>query len=341
MAKRTHTTAWMIGLGLATGASVAAAQTLNLYTARHYDSDEALYDAFTDATGIEVNVLEGDSDQLIERIRREGAASPADVFMTVDAARLQRAENAGILAPVDSEVLESRLPAALQHPDDLWFGFSERVRVVYYNTDVYDEPPLERYEDLADARFDDEICIRSSSNDYNQSLVASLIAANGLEATEAWAEGLVENMARPPQGGDTDQLRAVAAGECSLGVGNHYYYTRLELSDDPQDQAVVDTTALFFPNQDDRGAHRNIGGAALVDGAPNADAAVQFLEFLASDEAQRMFSMGNNEFPAVDGIEPIEALQPYADRRLDDLNVGVLGENNAQAVRLMDRAGWR
>jgi len=341
MAKRTHTTAWMIGLGLATGASVAAAQTLNLYTARHYDSDEALYQAFTDATGIEVNVLEGDSDQLIERIRREGAASPADVFMTVDAARLQRAENAGILAPVDSEVLESRLPAALQHPDDLWFGFSERVRVVYYNTDVYDEPPLERYEDLADARFDDEICIRSSSNDYNQSLVASLIAANGLEATEAWAEGLVENMARPPQGGDTDQLRAVAAGECSLGVGNHYYYTRLELSDDPQDQAVVDTTALFFPNQDDRGAHRNIGGAALVDGAPNADAAVQFLEFLASDEAQRMFSMGNNEFPAVDGVEPIEALQPYADRRLDDLNVGVLGENNAQAVRLMDRAGWR
>jgi len=341
MAKRTHTTAWMIGLGLATGASVAAAQTLNLYTARHYDSDEALYEAFTDATGIEVNVLEGDSDQLIERIRREGAASPADVFMTVDAARLQRAENAGILAPVDSDVLESRLPAALQHPDDLWFGFSERVRVVYYNTEVYDEPPLERYEDLADARFDDEICIRSSSNDYNQSLVASLIAANGLEATEAWAEGLVENMARPPQGGDTDQLRAVAAGECSLGVGNHYYYTRLELSDDPQDQAVVDTTALFFPNQDDRGAHRNIGGAALVDGAPNADAAVQFLEFLASDEAQRMFSMGNNEFPAVDGVEPIEALQPYADRRLDDLNVGVLGENNAQAVRLMDRAGWR
>jgi iron(III) transport system substrate-binding protein len=331
----------MIGLGLATGASVAAAQTLNLYTARHYDSDEALYEAFTDATGIEVNVLEGDSDQLIERIRREGAASPADVFMTVDAARLQRAENAGILAPVDSEVLESRLPAALQHPDDLWFGFSERVRVVYYNTEVYDEPPLERYEDLADARFDDEICIRSSSNDYNQSLVASLTAANGLEATEAWAEGLVENMARPPQGGDTDQLRAVAAGECSLGVGNHYYYTRLELSDDPQDQAVVDTTALFFPNQDDRGAHRNIGGAALVDGAPNADAAVQFLEFLASDEAQRMFSMGNNEFPAVDGVEPIEALQPYADRRLDDLNVGVLGENNAQAVRLMDRAGWR
>jgi len=341
MAKRTHTTAWMIGLGLATGASVAAAQTLNLYTARHYDSDEALYEAFTDATGIEVNVLEGDSDQLIERIRREGAASPADVFMTVDAARLQRAENAGILAPVDSDVLESRLPAALQHPDDLWFGFSERVRVVYYNTEVYDEPPLERYEDLADARFDDEICIRSSSNDYNQSLVASLTAANGLEATEAWAEGLVENMARPPQGGDTDQLRAVAAGECSLGVGNHYYYTRLELSDDPQDQAVVDTTALFFPNQDDRGAHRNIGGAALVDGAPNADAAVQFLEFLASDEAQRMFSMGNNEFPAVDGVEPIEALQPYADRRLDDLNVGVLGENNAQAVRLMDRAGWR
>ncbi len=341
MSRTTRTTALMLGVGLAAGASVAAAQTLNLYTARHYDSDETLYDAFTEQTGIEVNVLEGDSDQLIERIRREGAASPADVFMTVDAARLNRAEAADILAPVDSEVLEARIPAALQHPDNLWFGFSERVRVVYYDTTVYSEPPLERYEELADERFEGEICIRSSSNDYNQSMVASLIAANGLEATEAWAAGLVENMARTPQGGDTDQLRAVAAGECSIGVGNHYYYTRLELSDNANDQAVVDKTALLFPNQEDRGSHRNIGGAAMVAGAPNTDAAVAFLEFLASDEAQRLFSMGNNEFPAVDGIEPIEALQPYADRQLDDLNVGVLGENNAQAVRLMDRVGWR
>ncbi|WP_222519167.1 extracellular solute-binding protein [Spiribacter salinus] len=341
MSSKTRGASLMLGVGLMAGASVAGAQALNLYTARHYDSDEALYEAFEAQTGIEVNVLQGDSDQLIERISREGEASPADVFMTVDAARLRRAEEAGIFTAVDSRTLEDRIPEALRHPEQLWFGFSERVRVIYYDTEVYDEPPLSRYEDLSAARFDNEVCIRSSSNDYNQSLVASLIAANGLEATETWAEGLVENMARSPQGGDTDQIRAVAAGECSLGVGNHYYWIRLATSDDPDDQAVADRTAMIFPNQDGRGTHRNIGGAGMVSGAPNAEAARQFLEFLASDEAQSLFSAGNNEFPAVQGVEPIEPLQPYADRHLDDLNVAVLGENNADAVRLMDRVGWR
>ncbi|MEX0385741.1 Fe(3+) ABC transporter substrate-binding protein [Spiribacter onubensis] len=341
MAKMTRGTAALLGVGLAAGASVAGAQTLNLYTARHYDSDEQLYSAFEDRTGVEVNVLQGDSDQLIERIEREGEASPADVFMTVDAARLRRAEEAGILAPVESEVLMERIPSELRHPDDLWFGLSERVRVVYYDTEVYDEPPLERYEELADPRFEGEICIRSSNNDYNQSLVASLIEANGVEATEEWAEGLVDNMARTPQGGDTDQIRAVAAGECSIGVGNHYYWVRLSLSDDPADQAVAERVGMIFPNQDGRGTHRNIGGAAMVAGAPHPEAAREFLEFLVSDEAQKLFSAGNNEFPAVEGVDPIAVLEPYVGYKLDDLNVAVLGENNAEAVRLMDRAGWR
>ena len=341
MAKTTHGTALLLGLGLAAGASVAGAQTLNLYTARHYDSDEQLYDAFEQRTGIEVNVLQGDSDQLIERIEREGEASPADVFMTVDAARLRRAEEAGVLAPVRSEVLAERIPAELRHPDDLWFGLSERVRIIYYDTEVYDEPPLASYEELADPRFEGEICIRSSSNDYNQSLVASLIEANGEAVTEEWAEGLVENMARPPQGGDTDQIRAVAAGEFSIGVGNHYYWVRLSLSDDPSDQAVADRVGMIFPNQDGRGTHRNIGGAAMVAGAPHPEAAVEFLEFLVSDEAQKLFSAGNHEFPAVEGVAPIAVLEPYTVHQMDDLNVSVLGDNNAEAVRLMDRAGWR
>jgi iron(III) transport system substrate-binding protein len=341
MSTKIRNTAWMLGVGVAAGVSVASAQTLNLYTARHYDSDEALYEAFERQTGVEVNVLEGDSDQLIERIRREGAASPADIFMTVDAARLQRAEAAGLFAPVDSEVLTERIPAPLRDPENLWFGFSERVRIVYYDKEQYDEPPLSRYEELADPRFEGEVCIRSSNNDYNQSLVASLIAANGPEATEAWAEGLVDNMARPPQGGDTDQIRGVAAGECGLAVGNHYYWIRLALSDDEADLAVAERAGLIFPNQDGRGTHRNIGGAGMVEGAPHPEAARQFLEFLASDEAQKLFSAGNNEFPAVEGVEPVAALQPYTDVAFDDVSMSVLGDYNADAVRLMDRAGWR
>ncbi|MDR9480559.1 MAG: Fe(3+) ABC transporter substrate-binding protein [Spiribacter sp.] len=335
-----------MGLGLsATGlllaASVAGAQSLNLYTARHYDSDQALYDQFEAQTGIEVNILQGGADQLIERIEREGAASPADILMTVDAGLLNRAEQAGIFASVDSAELRSRIPAALRHPDNLWFGFSERVRVIYYDKSVYEQPPLERYEALADARFDDEICIRSSSNIYNQSLVASMIAAHGVDDTQAWASGLVENMARTPQGGDTDQIRAVAAGECSLGVGNHYYWVRLSLSDDAADRAIAEQVGLIFPNQDGRGAHRNIGGAGMVADAPNPEAAQAFLEYLASDQAQVQFSAGNNEFPAVPGVDPIAALEPWSEEKLDDLNVSILGDNNAEAVRLMDRVGWR
>ncbi len=318
-----------------------AAQELNIYSARHYDSDEALYDAFTERTGVEINLLEGGSDQLIERIRREGEASPADVLVTVDAGRLWRAEDAGLFSAVSSDVLEQRIPAHLRHPDGLWFGFSMRRRAIFYNTERWSPGDITTYEELADPKFRDEICIRSSSNVYNQSLVASMIAAHGAEQAQEWAEGLVANLARSPQGGDRDQIRGAAAGECSIAVGNHYYYVRLLTSDDPDDVEAANAVEIVFPNQDGRGTHANVGGAGVVRGAPNRDNAVRFLEFLASDEAQALFASGNFEFPAVEGAELHPAIREWRDVKIDDLNIAVLGHNNAEAVRIMDRAGWR
>lgn len=333
--------ALLLGFLLATAEAAAAAGQVNVYSARHYDSDEALYRAFTDATGIEVRVLQGDSDQLLARIQRERPSSPADVLMTVDVARLWRAEQAGVFEPVESAVLTERLPAHLRHPQGLWFGFSTRARLIFYRPGAVEPAAIRTYEALADPALRGRVCIRSSSNPYNQSLIASLIAANGVEATERWARGLVANLARPPQGGDSDQLRALAAGECDVAVANHYYYVRLKESEDPAERAVADAVAVVLPNQDGRGAHINVGGAGLVRGAPNRANAVRFLEFLASDEAQALFAAGNYEFPAVASVPPHPALEFLAEMRVDPVNVSLLGENNAEAVRIADRAGWR
>lgn len=318
-----------------------AADVVNVYSARHYDADEKLYDAFTERTGIEVRLLEGDSDQLIERIKREGAASPADVLMTVDAGRLWRAEQEDIFSPVESEVLSERIPQRLRHPDDLWFGFSQRLRLVFYNRENFDPAELERYEDLADSRYEGQICIRSSSNIYNQSLLASIVAEHGEDEATEWAQGLVDNLARQPQGGDTDQIRGAAAGECEIAVANHYYYLRLLTSDDADDREVAEQVGVIFPNQDDRGVHANIGGAGVVDGAPNREGAIALLEFLASDEAQEIFAGANNEYPVVDGVPTVEAIEEWGDIVFDDVNVGRFGEYNPAAVRIADRVGWR
>ncbi|MBW5801922.1 Fe(3+) ABC transporter substrate-binding protein [Halomonas elongata] len=326
------------GVAFATG---AAADELNIYSARHYDSDQALYDAFTAETGIEVNVLEGDSDQLIQRIQREGAASPADVMMTVDAGRLWRAEQEGIFASVESATLAERLPDAMRHPEGKWFGFSQRVRAIFYNPDKIDADEIATYEDLADPRFKGEICIRSSNNIYNQSLLASLIAHDGAEQAEAWAQGVVDNMARDPEGGDRDQIRGVASGECDLAVGNHYYYVRMLKSDDDAQREAAEKVEILFPNQDGRGAHVNVGGAGMVEGAPHPENAVRFLEFLASDEAQALFASGNHEFPVVDGVEIDDVLASWGDFKKDSLNVSQLGENNPEAIKIFDRVGWR
>ena len=319
----------------------AAAQQVNVYSARHYDSDNELFDRFTEQTGISVRVLQGDSDQLIERIRREGAASPADILITVDAGRLWRAEESGVLQSVESDVLDERIPAYLRHPEGLWFGLSQRMRVIFYNKEAFDSSLISTYEDLADPQFEGQICIRSSTNVYNQSLLASMIDAHGVDGTTDWARGLVSNLARQPQGGDTDQIRGVAAGECEIGVANHYYYVRLAVSDDPADREVADRVGIIFPNQDDRGIHVNVGGAGVVAGAPNRDNAIRLLEYLASDEAQELFAKGNHEYPVVDGVPLDEVVAGWGEIRFDELNVGTLGRNNPDAVRIADRVGWR
>jgi iron(III) transport system substrate-binding protein len=335
-------TRWFVALAATAVALPVMAESVNVYSARHYDTDDRIYEMFTEQTGIEVNVLEGDSDELIQRIKREGDASPADIMMTVDAGRLWRAEEEGIFQPIESGVLDERIPERVSHPEGLWYGFSQRLRLVFYNKENFDPETLETYEDLADDRFEGQICIRSSSNIYNQSLVASIIAAHGEAETKEWARGLVSNLARSPQGGDTDQIRGAAAGECELAVANHYYYLRLLNSDDPEDREVAEKVGVIFPNQDGRGAHANVGGAGVVTGAPNREAAIKLLEFLASDEAQRLFAEGNNEYPVVAGAPLPEVLQDWRrDIVLDDVNVSALGRNNPAAVRIMDEVGWR
>lgn len=337
-----HLSAIATAVALASVSTAALAEgSVNVYSARHYDSDQALYDAFTDETGIEVNVLQGESDQLIERIKREGEASPADVMITVDAGRLWRAEQEGIFAPVDSEVLNERLPENMRHPEGKWFGFSQRARVFFYNPETIEPEQIATYESLADPALEGKICIRSSSNIYNQSLLASLIEHHGAEGAEEWAQGVVNNLARDPEGGDRDQIKGVAAGECDVAVGNHYYYVRMLKGDDDAEREAAEAVEILFPNQEDRGTHVNVGGAGLVEGAPNHDNAVAFLEFLASDEAQHLFAIGNHEFPVVEGVEMDEVLTSWGDFNKDDINVNVLGENNPEAVRIFDRVGWR
>jgi iron(III) transport system substrate-binding protein len=330
-----------VGLAFALAASGAVAQEVNLYSSRHYDTDVALYDTFTEQTGIVVNLIEGDADQLLERIKAEGRNSPADVLITVDAGRLWRADQAGILQPVSSPVLEQAIPAELRHPEGKWFGFSERVRGIVYAKDRVDPSEITSYEDLADPKWRGRVCIRSSTNVYNQSLVASMIEADGIEATEAWAKGLVDNLARPPQGGDTDQIQAVAAGECDVAVVNHYYFVRLLESEAAEERAIGDKVGILFPNQDGRGVHANISGAGVVATAPNKDNAVKFLEYLTTPQAQAYFAQGNYEFPVVEGVKLDPVLEQWGAIKTDAINAAKLGENNPDAVKLMDRVGWK
>lgn len=316
-------------------------QELNLYSSRHYQTDEALYEGFTKETGIKINRLEGKSDELIERIKNEGVNSPADILITVDAGRLWRAEQAGLFQPTHSDVLEARIPANLRHPDGLWYGFATRARLIYYNTDEIAEGEVLSYEDLADPRWQGRVCIRSSGNVYNQSLLGSMIAAHGEADAEAWAKGVVSNFARSPQGGDTDQIRSVAAGQCGLAVANSYYFVRLMKSDKAEDQAVVEKIGVVFPNQDGRGTHVNVSGAGILKHAPHPDAALKFLEYLAGEKAQHYFSDGSNEYPAVDGVPANSTLESLGSFKADPLNVSVLGQNQPEAQRIFDRVGWQ
>ncbi|MGK7862980.1 Fe(3+) ABC transporter substrate-binding protein [Falsiroseomonas sp. E2-1-a4] len=326
-----------------TSAALAQGQELNLYSSRHYDTDRELYDTFTRETGIRVRLIEGDADQLIQRIRTEGANSPADVLITVDAARLARAKEAGILQPIQSQVLNSRIPANLRDAEGYWFGVSKRARVIMYDRQAGRPEGLARFEDLADPRFRGQVCVRSSSHPYNTSLTGSVLAANGPEATEAWARGLAANMARPPQGGDRDQFRAIPSGQCKLAISNTYYLGNMMISQRAEDRAMAERIGVIFPNQGqgDRGAHVNISGAGVVRTAPNAAAAQRFLEYLTSPRAQEIFAVGNMEYPVVADAPVHPVLAAFGEFREDQLNAGTYGANAAEALRIMQRAGWR
>ncbi len=333
--------ALVLGIYLSLSTTVVEDKILNIYSSRHYQTDEALYDDFTRATGITINRLDGNGDELIERMVNEGLNSPADILITVDVGRLWRADQAELLVPTSSQILNERVPENLRHPDGRWFGFSSRARIIFYNKSMIEDGEITRYEDLADPRWRGKICIRSSGNVYNLSLMASMIEHHGLEAAETWARGLVANFARNPQGGDTDQIRAVASGECAIAVANSYYFARLMLSDNADDQAVVAAVGVVFPNQEDRGTHVNISGAGVLAHAPHPNNAILFLEYLVSSTAQAYFAQGNNEYPVVAGVLVNPALLSLGAFKTDQINVAVFGKNQPDAQRAMDRAGWQ
>src|SRR5918992_618719 len=276
---------------------LAQNKVVNIYSSRHYQTDEALYNGFTKATGININRIEAGEDALIERIRNEGARSPADVLITVDAGRLWRAEQLGFFQPVKSTVLESRIPENLREPGGHWFGFSQRARVIAYNKDKVKPEEVPTYESLADPKWKGRLCMRSATNIYNLSLMGALIDHLGEQKAEAWAKAVRANLAQDPKGGDTDQLKAVAAGQCDVTVSNQYYYARLARSQKPDEKAVAERLGIVFPNQASWGTHVNISGAGVLKHAPHRETAVKFLEYFASDSAQRYFADGNNEWP--------------------------------------------
>lgn len=337
-----HPAPLMIASLIALSSQLGFAQenVLNLYSARHYQTDEALYANFTKQTGIKINRIEAKEDELLERIKNEGAASPADVFITVDAARLAKADELGLFAPVKSKVLESRIPSHLRSTD--WFAFSTRARVIVINKFRIKPDDVQSYEDLANPKLKEQVCSRSGSHPYNLSLMASIIAHEGEVKAEEWAKGVVANFARAPKGGDTDQIKAVAAGECGVAVSNTYYLARLMRSDKPEDKKVMSSIAIIWPNQKSVGTHINISGGGMLKTAPHKEAAIRFLEYLASDEAQTYFADGNNEWPAV-GSVPVKnvALEAMGKFKADTLPIATLSKNAAAAQKIYDRAGWR
>jgi iron(III) transport system substrate-binding protein len=330
----------------AVGPAAAQERVLNLYSARHYQTDEALYTNFTHATGIRINRIEADDNGLLARLKAEGAASPADVILLVDAARLWRGEQEGLFQPVKSAVLEQRVPAGLRGADagqgPQWFGMSTRARVFVIDKARIRPADIDTYEELASPTLKGQVCIRSGSHPYNLSLFGSMLERNGPARTEAWLKGVVDNLARAPKGGDTDQIRAVAAGECGVAVTNTYYFARLLNSAKPEDRALVEKVAVVFPDQAGAGTHVNISGAAVARNAKNREAAVRFLEYLASDEAQRYFADGNNEYPVVASARTDNpALVRMGRFKAETVPVAKVGANTAQVQQMLDRVGFR
>jgi len=333
-------------LALAACVSLAGAQSafaegeVNLYSSRHYDTDELLYSEFTEQTGITINRIEGNADELIARMQAEGRNSPADILLTVDTSRLQRAKNAGVLQPLDSAVLEERIPANLQDADNEWFGFSQRARIIFYNKADVTEPPQD-YLSLADPKYKDTLCIRSSTNTYNQTLLASIIENHGEAAARDWAAGVVANFARDPEGGDTDQLRALVSGECDIALSNTYYYARALRTEVEGVTGAKDQIGWIFPAQDAEGAHVNLSGGGLAAHAPNRENAVKFLEYLASEQAQIYFSAGNDEYPVVKDVPLSDSVTALGAFKADAVSLSAVAKNLPLAQQIFNEVGWK
>lgn len=323
------------------GSTAAQSAEVNVYSGRGEAFIKPLLDTFSKETGIKVNLVSGKDDALIERLKAEGAQSPADVLMTADAGRLHRAKTAGLLQAVDSPTLNAAIPTAYRDPGNQWFGLTLRARVIVYAPERVKREELSTYEGLADPRWKGRVCMRSSDSIYNQSLTAALIAHDGEAATLDWAKGVVANLARPPKGGDRDQIKAIAAGECDVSLVNTYYLAGMQNAEEPAEREAAAKVAVFWPNQQDRGAHVNVSGAGITAAAKNAMEARKLLEFLVSDEAQRWYAEVNQEYPVKAGITISPTLRAMGEFKADALPLARLGELNAQAVRLLDRAGWR
>ncbi|AEI95659.1 Fe(3+) ABC transporter substrate-binding protein [Roseobacter litoralis] len=334
----TKTSLFALAIAMTATGAIAEGE-LNLYSSRHYDTDERLYSEFTDATGITINRIEGKADELIARMEAEGSNSPVDVFLTVDTVRITRAKDLGLLQSVDSDILEAKVPAYLQDDDNQWFAFSQRARILFYDKNDVENPPA-TYQDLAKPEYEGQICIRSSSNVYTQNIVAALVAHLGEEATGEWAKAVVGNFARDPQGGDTDQLRGIVSGECDIAMSNTYYFSRALRKDVSGVSDSADMIGWVFPNQNDIGAHMNISGGGVAVNAPNKDNAVTFLEYLASEQAQQYFSAGNDEYPAVPGVGLAPSVAALGIFRADAIALSDIADNIDAAQRILAEAGW-
>ncbi|GAA0396917.1 Fe(3+) ABC transporter substrate-binding protein [Cocleimonas flava] len=318
-----------------------AADEVNLYSARKENLIKPLLDNFTKETGIKVNLVTAKAGPLLKRLETEGANSPADLFITVDAGRLHKAKEAGVLQATTSVALNEAIPAEYRDPEGFWYGLSLRARPIFYVKSKVKPEELSTYEALADDKWKDRICIRSSENIYNQSLVASMIANIGEEKTQAWADKLVKNLARKPKGGDRDQIKAAAAGECDLAIANTYYYGKMLHGKDESQQKAANAVAIYWPNQADRGAHVNVSGIAMTKAAKNKANAQKLMEFLTTKDSQKWYAEVNYEYPVLTSADWSETLSSWGKFKADSLNLSQLGEKNADAVKVMDKAGWK
>lgn len=337
--RTTSTLALVVSTAFSTAAF--AEGEVNLYSSRHYDTDERLYSDFTEATGITINRIEGNADELIARMQAEGANSPADILLTVDTSRLERAKAAGVLQSIDSDILEARIPDSLQDDDNQWFGFSQRARIIFYDKNDVANPPMD-YVSLADPQHKGLVCHRSSTNVYSQTLLSAVIENHGEEAATAWAQGLVDNFARDPQGGDTDQLRGIVSGECDISISNTYYFARaLRTEVEGLSEADRANIGWVFPAQNGEGAHMNLSGGGVAAHAPNLENAIKFLEYLASDQAQQYFSAGNDEYPAVPGVGLSPSVAALGMFRPDDVDLSEVAQNVPTAQKIFNQVGWK